>query len=82
MLSSHEYLSPQTLERSSRFSLRRFPIGSLRTKEAAARFLMREFQEGVTEEAELANALEHYIEQRAGWRIVPVVMWDRSSAYP
>jgi hypothetical protein len=42
---------------------------SIRTDEAA-RFLMRKYQEGVTEEAALTEALARYVEQRTGWRIV------------
>ncbi|WP_106722774.1 hypothetical protein [Pseudaminobacter soli (ex Li et al. 2025)] len=72
MPSSHEYLSPSDLGKIKRvLAEARFPMSSSRTREEAARFLMRKFQEGMTEEAQLADALEHYIEQRAGWRILP-----------
>jgi hypothetical protein len=37
----------------------------------AASFLAREFQDGVTNEADLALSLERYLTRRASWRAAP-----------
>ncbi|WP_146148996.1 hypothetical protein [Pseudaminobacter soli (ex Li et al. 2025)] len=68
MSTSHPYLSASDLGKIKRvLSGARLPIGG---GDEAARFLMRKYQEGVTEEADLAEALERYIELRTDWRLV------------
>lgn len=44
--------------------------GALGIGHEAARFLMRKFEEGMTDEAALAEAFDQYIAKRNGWRRV------------
>ncbi|WP_146148952.1 hypothetical protein [Pseudaminobacter soli (ex Li et al. 2025)] len=67
MSTNAQYLSASDLEK-----IKRVLTGarlSIRTDEAA-RFLMRKYQEGVTDETALAMALDRYVKQRTGWRVV------------
>lgn len=63
------YLSTSDLEKIKRvLSDAPLPKNDPRAEDEAARFLMRKFQEGVTDEAALAAELARYIEQRRDWR--------------
>ncbi|PSJ56273.1 hypothetical protein C7I85_25235 [Mesorhizobium soli] len=74
---SHQYLSSSDLKKIKRV-LADARL-SVRVDEAA-RFLMRKYQEGVTEEVALAEALDRYIEQRSGWRLMQGGKRDRAAA--
>lgn len=42
---------------------------SLGINDEAARFLMRKYQEGVIDEAAMAEPLDQYVAKRNGWRL-------------
>ncbi|MDH6230800.1 hypothetical protein M2281_001372 [Mesorhizobium soli] len=65
MPTSHQYLSSSDLAKIKRV----LADARLSTHtDEAARFLMRKYQEDVTEETSLAEELARYVEQRSGWR--------------
>jgi hypothetical protein len=65
--SSHHYLSSSDIEKIKRVLIgARLSVGI----DEAARFLIRQYQEGVTEETALAEALTRYVGQRSDWRLM------------
>ncbi|MDH6231945.1 hypothetical protein M2281_002543 [Mesorhizobium soli] len=66
MSTSHQYLSSSDLEKIKRVLAGARVCVSI---DEAARFLMRKYQEGVTEETALAEALDRYARQRSDWHM-------------
>lgn len=68
----HQYLTASDMEKIKRvLASARATTVSLGINDEAARFLMRKYQEGVIDEAAMAEALDQYVAKRNGWRLVP-----------
>ena len=71
MPTSNPYLTGADLEKIKRVlaaSGERLPQSGSPLDSEAAKYLMRMFQEGVTDERALAEALDQFIARRRGWR--------------
>lgn len=72
MPAGHQYLTASDMEKIKRvLAGARATTVSLGINDEAARFLMRKYQEGVIDEAAMAEALDQYVAKRNGWRLVP-----------
>lgn len=70
MPASHQYLSASDLEKIKRVLSDAWVTTDAPGWEAeAARFLMRSYQEGVTDETALAEALKQFAAKRNAWRL-------------
>lgn len=71
MHSRQQYLTPDDMTKIERVlaqaGFRKSETGSTLDQDAAS-FLTREFQDGMTNEADLALALENYMLKRNSWR--------------
>lgn len=71
MTGSHQYLTADDLGKIKRvLADAHMPNGTLGMGHEAARFLMRKYQEGMTDEAALAEALDLYVGRRNSWRLM------------
>lgn len=69
--SAHQhYLAPDDMAKIERVLAAVGSSGAFERLDAAS-YLTRKFQEGVTEEAELAFALQRYMKTRGAWRRPP-----------
>ncbi|MEP9374478.1 hypothetical protein [Mesorhizobium sp. KR1-2] len=71
MPTSHQYLTSHDLAMIQRV-LAKAGFGSSKSEPGvdreAARYLMNQFQDGMTDEAELTRALDHHLWERQNWQ--------------